>query len=297
MFKFLSTSKSLFSRCSWLAISSFSLVSLGSLAARPAQAAILNGSFETNPNNLNGWMTTGDVSIVGTFNDFDPTDGLFQALLTTATAMRDDDNIGLGAYRFSDTDATFATVNDPELQNFLGLSPTALQVPGALFTQDSKEGSAIKQSFSSAVDFELSFDWRFLTNDGEISLLPFAPPDPRDRAIVTIDDGTNITILNLDQSTGLFPVPGSLVAPEFFKNSEGIFSIDLAAGNYTVGIAVYDVAGTDKTSALLVDNVTVESSDDPQPVPEPLSTLGLLAVGACIACGKKRQQNTQTSKQ
>ncbi|NES73996.1 MAG: hypothetical protein F6K24_56830 [Okeania sp. SIO2D1] len=71
----------------------------------------------------------------------------------------------------------------------------------------------------------------------------------------------------------------------------------LAAGDYILGIVVYDVDGTDKTSALLVDNVRVESFDDPQPVPEPLSTLRLVAVGACIACDKKRQQNTQTSKQ
>ncbi|NET77347.1 hypothetical protein [Okeania sp. SIO1F9] len=296
MFKLLSTSKSLFRGLSLLPVATLSLLSLGTITSKPVQAAAFNnGSFESD---FTSWMTTGDVSTVGTFNNFDPTDSSFQALLTTATTWRDDDNVGDGEYNFSGTDATIATINDAQLQAFLGLENDALQIDTPITAMtgiqlDSKEGSAIKQSFSFEHDFNLSFDWRFLTNDGYTSLFNL----PSDRAIVTIYDGTNTVIETFAQSEGDFPAPGSLTSPEFEKKSQGTFSTFLAAGDYTVGIAVYDVDGTDKTSALLVDNVRVESSEKPKPVPEPLSTLGLLAVGACIACYKKRQQNTQTSKQ
>ncbi|NEP06325.1 MAG: hypothetical protein F6K25_26035 [Okeania sp. SIO2G4] len=303
MFNLFSSSKSIFSRCSWLTVSSLSLVSFGSIAVSPAQA-LINRSFE---NGLNGWDTAGDVSIQRTFQGFAPTDGSSQALLTTATTFRFDDILGnLDAYNFSGNSAVDARSDPALLQSFLGLSNDALNFTGAFnFPHDSKEGSAIKQSISSTTDFEISFDWSFLTNDGA----PLFPGDPRDTAFVTLynvtspEESRGIEVLaqSLPITNGFmgFPAPGTLDGTNFFQSS-GVSRFNsgtLAAGDYILGIGVYDVDGTDKTSALLVDNVTVESSDDPQPVPEPLSTLGLLAVGACIACDKKRQQNTQTSKQ
>uniref|UniRef100_UPI000FAE89D8 hypothetical protein n=1 Tax=Okeania hirsuta TaxID=1458930 RepID=UPI000FAE89D8 len=106
MFKLLSTSKSVFRGISLLPVATLSLLSLGTLTSRPVQAAAFNnGSFESD---FIDWMTTGDVSTVGTFNGFDPTDGSFQALLTTATTSLDDDGNGNGAYNFSGTDATLA---------------------------------------------------------------------------------------------------------------------------------------------------------------------------------------------
>ncbi len=291
MFKLLSTSKSLFSGLSLLPVATLSLLSL-TLTSRPVQAAAFNnGSFESD---FTGWMITGDVSTKGTFNGFAPTDGSYQALLTTATTSLDDDGVGNGAYNFSGTDATIATVNNPQLQAFLDLEYDALQIPlpppplpflPQLYL-DSKEGSAIKQSFSSDHDFNLSFDWRFLTNDGDENLFAI----PTDRAIVTIYDGTGTVIETLAQSEGDFPAPGSLTSPEFDKKSQGTFSKFLAAGDYTVGIAVYDVDGTDKTSALLVDNVVVEKL--PVKVPEPVNTLGIMAVAAGIGYFTKRRRDT-----
>ncbi len=299
MFKLLSTSKSLFGGLSLLPVATLSLLSLGTITSKPVQAAAFNnGSFESS---FNGWMTTGDVSTKGTFNGFAPTDGSYQALLTTATTSLDDDGNGNGAYNFSGTDATIATVNDAQLQAFLGLEDDALQIlvpppaplpgmpsppfPAPEIYLDSKEGSAIKQDVSSDHDFTLSFDWKFLTNDGNTTG-PF--PLPADRAIVTIFDGTGTVIETFAQSEGDFPVPGSLTPPEFDKNSQGTFSTFLAAGDYTVGIAVYDVDGTDKTSALLIDNF----KKSPVGVPEPVNTLGIIAVAGIGYFTKRRRDNS-----
>ncbi|NEQ74936.1 MAG: hypothetical protein F6K23_18970 [Okeania sp. SIO2C9] len=296
MFKLLSTYKSVFRGISLLPVATLSLLSLGTLASKPVQAAAFNnGSFESE---FTGWMTTGDVSTVSTFNGFDPTDGSFQALLTTAVTIRDDDGVGNGAYNFSGTDATLAIVNDdvdgqPQalLQAFLGLDNDALQIdtPITAFTGiqlDSKEGSAIKQSFSFEHDFNLSFDWKFLTNDGNTTGLF---PLPADRAIVTIFDGTGTVIETFAQSEGNFPAPGSLTSPEFDKKSQGTFSKALAAGDYTVGIAVYDLDGTDKTSALLIDNVVVDKLS--VKTPEPVNILGIMVAAGIGYLTKRRRDN------
>ncbi len=287
MFKFLSTSKSVFRGISLLPVATLSLLSLGTLASKPVQAAAFsNGGFESD---FTSWEITGDVSTKGTFNGFAPTNGSNQALLTTATTFRDDDNVGEGAYNFSGTDATIATINNAQLQAFLGLENDALQIDTPLteplgIQLDSKEGSAIKQSFSFEHDFNLSFDWKFLTNDGNTS--PFSLPS--DRAIVTISDGTDTVIDTFAQSVGDFA--DSLTSPEFDQKSQGRFSKNLAAGDYTVGIAVYDVDGTDKTSALLIDNVAVEKS--PASVPEPDNTLGIIAAAGIGYLTKRRRDNS-----
>ncbi|MGD1714710.1 hypothetical protein [Dapis sp. BLCC M172] len=102
-----------------LPVATLSLLSLSTLTSKPVQAAAFsNGSFE---DDFTDWEIIGDVRTIGTFNGFDPTDGSYQALLTTATTFRYDDIIGNnGAYNFSGTDAIVARNNDPQLQNFLG---------------------------------------------------------------------------------------------------------------------------------------------------------------------------------
>ena len=284
MFKFLSTSKSVFRGISLLPVATLSLLSLGTLASKPVQAAAFsNGGFESD---FTSWEITGDVSTKGTFNGFAPTNGSNQALLTTATTFRDDDGVGNGEYNFSGTDATIATINNAQLQAFLGLENDALQIETGIpgIQLDSKEGSAIKQTFSFDHDFNLSFDWKFLTNDGDTSDFIL----PSDRAIVTISDGTDTVIDTFAQSVGDFA--DSLTSPEFDQKSQGRFSKNLAAGDYTVGIAVYDVDGTDKTSALLIDNVAVEKS--PASVPEPVNTLGIIAAAGIGYLTKRRRDNS-----
>lgn len=95
--------------------------------------AITNGGFETG--DFTGWATIGDTSIQTAAFGSGPTEGTFEALLTTET----------GAVPVADLEA------------FLGLSPGSL---GNGF-----EGSAIRQSFSANTRDILSFDWNFLTNN------------------------------------------------------------------------------------------------------------------------------------
>lgn len=269
MFTLLSISSLI--RRSFLTIGGLSLVSLGSMAITPAQAALINGSFETN--DFTGWMTTGDVSIQGNFQGFEPTNGSFQALLTTASTTLPDDgaDIAPGAYNFSGTPATIARLNDPALQNFLGLPATALNIGVG---NQPYEGSAIKQSISAVNPFEISFDWGFLTNDGE------APLGARDAAFVTLyninSPQESRTINIVEQSSGEFP--DSLNPPTFAKASDEPLKFKsgtLAAGDYILGVGIYDVAGLDKTSALLVDNFQERDVT----IPEHTSTISFVVVG------------------
>ncbi len=286
-----SRSSSSFVRHSLLAVGCLGLVSFGSLTANPAQAAVINGSFETN--DFTGWQTTGDVSTVGTFNGFAPTDGVSQARLTTASTEFPDDNLSNGAYNFSGNPATGARLNTPNLQTFLGLPATALNTPSSLpIPNNPYEGSAIKQSISSTSDFQVSFDWSFLTNDGEAQ--PFGE---RDAAFVILYNmntpQASRTINLLAQSSGNFPAPGSLTSPTFSQTS-GAFTFNsgtLAAGDYVLGVGVFDVAGSDKTSALLVDNFQKQAVEVPEPTdPETISTILLLGIGSFGVILKRKNQ-------
>ena len=109
------------------------LVTLFVLGLTHSALAITNGGFETG--NFSGWATIGAASIQTAAFGSGPTEGTFEALLTT----------GNGA------------VPATALEAFLGLSPGSL-VSGF-------EGSAIKQSFPAKTGDILSFDWNFLTND------------------------------------------------------------------------------------------------------------------------------------
>jgi hypothetical protein len=284
-----------FGRPSWLTIGSLGFAALAGMVANPAHASsLVNGSFESG---FTGWSTIGDVSTTGVFNVISPTEGSNQALLTTANTTLFDDIIGApGAYNYSGISAADARSNSPDLQTFLGLSPTALNFTGAApfnFPHDSKEGSAIKQSITLHTESTISFNWSFLTNDGA----PLFPGDPRDTAFVTLystnSDLASRTIEVLRQSepvppTGFYPTTPN---GSTFQLAEGIFTFNsglLAAGEYHLGIGVYDVDGTDKTSALLVDNVRITPAVPA--TPEPLSILGtVLAVG--IGLQAKRRQN------
>jgi len=106
-----------------------SLISLSSiLSTRPAQAAIINGGFDTG--DFSGWTTLGDVSVQASL----------QALLKTENV---NDNFA-------------------ELEQFLGLAPGALDTLG---NGEVFEGSSIKQSFTANAGQVLTFDWNFLTDE------------------------------------------------------------------------------------------------------------------------------------
>jgi hypothetical protein len=85
-----------------LALGTACSISLSAIAAvQPASAQLVNGGFETG--NFTGWATTGNASIQTSAFGSGPTEGTFEALLSTGDP----------------------TVPDFSLEAFLGLAPEA----------------------------------------------------------------------------------------------------------------------------------------------------------------------------
>lgn len=257
-------------------------ISLGcfgsSLFANSSQAAVLNGNFN---NGLQSWQTIGDVSIQIDFAI--GTSANPQALLTNASSLLQDDGSPAGAFNFSGNDPASAQFPGFNLQSFLGLAPGDLN-SGFL---PPTEGSALKQVFTAREGDILSFQFNFLTNDSAFF------GNPRDFALVALqsESSGDRSIVSLASSTGNLSNSSTI-----FQQETGWLtytSTRLAAGNYTLGIGVIDVFGTDKTSAILIDNILL-SRETTTPIPEPTS----LMLGALMALGvgsrfKKRAKSNR----
>jgi hypothetical protein len=221
--------------------------------ARPAAAGpIINGGFESG--NFSGWQTTGDASVVTSAIGSVPTQGSFQAFLTTASQGGDFNN-------FSGTDAAPAST----LASFLGLAP------GALAT--AVEGSAIKQTFTASAGQVVRFDYKFLTTEGANN----------DLAFVTLS-GFNTLV---DTTTGPFfgsgvnldPVFGDPTRETAFRTFS--FSIPVT-GTYTLGIGVADRGDEFIPSGLLIDNASLAQPTQAAAVPEPNSLALVSLSAACL---------------
>ena len=222
-----------------------------------AQAEISNESFEDNPAFLQ-WQIIGDVSRQDIFQGISSPDGNFQALLTTATTnLLDDQPSPAGTFNFSGNNPAnenFAS----DLENFLGLTQNSLDIPingpfGAT------QGSGVRQTFSAKAGDRIQFAWNFLTNDnsspffggardyGFVSLNPVAPQLGNISTVLadSISPSLNSSTTNFSQETGY----------------STFTSAPLSEGEYVLALGVVDGAGTDKTSALLVDNFDVLSEE------------------------------------
>jgi len=212
-------------------------------------ATLINGGFETG--DFTGWTTLGETSIETSAFGSGPTQGTSQASLSTAGAA-------------------FA---GSIIEEFLGLQAGSLNNLGTSldpFTNapfpfppgSATQGSAIRQTFTANAGNILTFDWNFLTN--EPSLFP------------SLNDFSFVSISSLsDLASTTFPAVISPMTRFFQETGFQPFSFTIpTTGTYTLGIGVTDWRDTTKDSVLLVDNVQLAS------VPEPTSTLGLLAFGA-----------------
>jgi hypothetical protein len=231
-----------------LALGTACSISLSVVAAvQPASAQLVNGGFETG--NFTGWATTGNASIQTSAFGSGPTEGTFEALLST------DD----------------PTVPDFSLEAFLGLAPGSLDNLG---NGNATEGSAIRQTFLAEAGDILTFDWNFLTNEGTSSFF-------NDFSFVSL-----AVLSELGDTT--FPIFMNSLTPFGQETGFQTFSFTIpTTGTYTLGFGATDVADNIVASGLLVDNVKLT------PVPEPTSTLGVLAFGAFGASSllkRKRQQ-------
>ncbi|NEP11656.1 MAG: S8 family serine peptidase, partial [Symploca sp. SIO2C1] len=186
--------------------------------------ATLNAGFELG--DFSGWNLIGDTSIETAAVSSNPTEGTYQALVTTGNN----------------------SVSDAELEDFLGINSGDLD---ALGNGDAIAGSAIQfTSITVAAGDELSFDWNFLTNENTSSIY-------NDFGFVSITSGdlTSGDLLELADTTNQF----SRFAGSFgSETGYGTFTHEFTtAGTFMVSIGVVDVVDNGVDSALLVDNLVV----------------------------------------
>ncbi len=179
-----------------------------------------NGGFETG---FTAWKTIGDTTIQTAEFGVVPTQGKFQALLTTG----------------------FGSVSDTTLENFLGLNPGDIDGIG---NGDATEGSALHKTIAVEAGDILSFDFNFLTNER-------TPTNFNDFAFVSI--ASNL-LSELADTNSFFELSPTRFSEETdYDNFTFEFS---AAGTYRVGIGVVDSEDTAVDSGLLVDDFKVVSA-------------------------------------
>lgn len=184
-----------------------------------------NGSFEKE---FKDWQTIGDTSIETSDLGIFPTDGKYQALITTG---------------YSDAGGS---VTDLDLEKFLDLNVNSLD---GLVAGNAFEGSAIKQTIDLKANDVVSFDWNFLTNENT--------PDKtfNDTAFLSVN-GSNFELAD----TGSKFVDALKV--DEFDEQTGTKTLTFQvknAGTYTLGFGVVDVGDAIVDSGLVIDNIEVKS--------------------------------------
>jgi hypothetical protein len=304
--------------------STLSLVTITNLilinSANAFSVNFQNRSFESSiAGSQNGWNTIGDVTTTGTIDGISPTNSNNQAIITTGyikgnyadpVGNRDDDS----GYRFNQsyTNPVSADTNPDAdlLQGHFGFNTNAFSIdrnPAITGNpRTSKEGSGMYQDFtvtlgSGETGFTLSFDWAYLTNDGTAS--PGGEQDFGFWSLGRVNNNNYITAFNNSNPNSQIEVlkssSGSINAPiadndyrqtfNYTANSRKSYTVSgLTAGTYTyrAGFGVVDVDGSDRTSALLLDNFTIQ-----QDVPFEFSpSLGLWLVGGIFGIDRLRRK-------
>ena len=201
---------------------------ISGIISESAHGAIVNGSCE---NGLNDWMTGGIISVENNSFGVNPSDGVNQALGTTAN----------GSLSTSVTDG---------LEDFLGVPLNIFHDPSNPFFGAATEGSAIKQTFTAQGGDTLSFDWNFLSNDTSNPDYAFVVLSPENHlSSLTFDD-----LIRLDFSNGM------MSSSSVFSEETGYVSVSTSIpidGTYLLGIGVIDAGDVLGDSGVLVDHVVL----------------------------------------
>ena len=210
---------------------------VGTLVCGNVHAQVLNGNFSSG---LTAWTTVGDAGIVSG-----------AARVTTASFDFDDDFPAVaGAFNISGINAASG---GGVLEAALGLGSTGLDVS---VSDVAYEGSAIMQTFNVNAGDTLSFNYKFLTNEGSFL----------DYAFYTI----NGVKFNLAQVANATNVSSPFQFETGLLTGNHLFA---ASGSVTLGFGVVDIGDFSATSALEIDNVTIT------PIPEPATTAALMTAG------------------
>lgn len=238
------------------------LLAVTFLVGKANAVTITNPGFETG--DLTGWLSIGDALVVGSsFGDI-PAQGTFQALITNEPSGGP--GTVLNPLNLVSYSGTNATTNSLAMDAFFNLPLGSWSSTGLCTNcQCCFESSGIKQSFTTAYAGTLSFSWNYLTDEGG-----YAEP------VVFVLDGTIYPLV---------PVPTNIVfsSPSLFLREYGYreTSINMTAGQHTLGFGVAELGDPTIATGVLIDNISFN------PVPEPPSLFLLfLSFGVLLVIKK-----------
>lgn len=211
-------------------------------------ATLINGDFESS--DFTGWTILGENTIETLDFGSSPTQGTFQALLSTG-----------GTSFANSTIEEFLRLKAGSLDDLvpLPIDPS----PTLALTEQPAQGSAIQQTFRAKAGDILTFDWNFFTNE----LPPALGPSLSDFSFVSISSPSD-SINYIEELADATTFPSLVTSSTEFLRETGFdtFSFTIpTTGTYTLGFGVTNKFDNFTDSGLLVDNVKLEPMSFSEP--------------------------------
>jgi len=232
-----------------------------------AQAATVEGFESTSLSSAN---SRGDASIrTPNYFGINPTQGTHALLLTSINNTNDAPTASQSGTN-ADTPANIASFLNVSSVGFLRNTR-----PGTLASDTGREGSAFSINLGNLnVGDQITFDYNFLTSDS----------GNRDFAFYTLNGATANVPVFADELDAITVTPGSPPGDPFNLQSgwqTATITIN-QAGSYTLGIGMMDSRSLTGPSAVMIDNIGVNSVSEP-------STIGLIMAGAVSLAAVRRR--------